>query len=226
MAENSSPPPGTAGDPSAPDRPASNAGIIYVVVNPAMPGFVKIGTTTALGQRLRSLDNTNVPLPFECVIAREVDNAGEVEKLLHTTFSDKRTRRTREFFEVDPNQVIAALRLAPGKDVTPQETVAEDAEGLEALKKRPTLTFEALQIPVGEEIKFRELPGYEGEPLTARVAASTRVDFQGEQCAITTLTGDLLHQYGGWAKSHPTHHGPYWYYQDERLDDRRERLGV
>ena len=207
-------------------EPDSTAGIVYVVVNPAMPGFVKIGTTTALAQRLRSLDNTNVPLPFECVIARKVDNAREVEALLHATFGDKRTRKTREFFEVDPTQVIAALQLTGGEDATPQETVAEDEEGVEALKKRPVLTFDALRIPAGEEIRFKDLPSYEGEPLTARVVGSTRVEFRGENFAITTLTGELLHQYGGWATAYPTHHGPYWYYENERLDKRRERLGV
>jgi len=50
-----------------------NKEIIYVLTNSAMEGYVKIGRTTNLDQRLSSLDNTSVPLPFECVFAIEVE---------------------------------------------------------------------------------------------------------------------------------------------------------
>lgn len=200
-------------------------GIVYAVENPAMPGYIKIGKTADLNSRLKSLDNTNVPLPFECIVAMDVENARETEKLLHQTFGDRRTRKTREFFEVPREQVEAAMRLTGGGDVTPENPVAEDPEGVEALKaKRPPLTFELLQIPVGAEVSFRDLPDYEGEPLTARVVDSTSVEFEGETWAITKLTGELLHRHGGWAKPLYIHHGPYWHYGEERLDHRRDRL--
>ena len=38
--------------------------IIYIPINEAMPGFVKIGKTTDLESRIRSLDTTSVPLPL------------------------------------------------------------------------------------------------------------------------------------------------------------------
>lgn len=200
-------------------------GIVYAVDNPAMPGYVKIGRTTDLDSRLRSLDNTNVPLPFECFVAFKVENPSEVEKLLHETFADRRTRKTREFFEVKREQVLAAMQLTRGDDVTPENPVAEDAEGVEALKaKSPPLTFESLVIPLGAELRFRDLADYDGEPLTARVVDSTSVEFEGETWAITKLTGELLHRHGGWAKPLYIHHGPYWHYGDERLDHRRDRL--
>jgi len=49
--------------------------IIYVLVNESMPGYVKIGMTTNLEQRIRSLDNTSTPLPFECFYAATVADA-------------------------------------------------------------------------------------------------------------------------------------------------------
>ena len=200
-------------------------GIVYAVDNPAMPGYVKIGRTTDLTARLRSLDNTNVPLPFECFVAIEVENPIEVEKLLHATFGDKRTRPRREFFEVEREQVEAAMRLPTGVDVTPESPVAADEAGVEAFKKkRRPLTFEALQIPVDATLRFKDLPDYEGEPLTARVAGSTTVEFAGEEWPITKLTGDLLHKHGGWSEPRYIHHGPYWLYDGERLDHRRDRL--
>ena len=40
--------------------------IVYVLSNPAFEGYVKVGRTVDLEQRLRQLDNTSVPLPFRC----------------------------------------------------------------------------------------------------------------------------------------------------------------
>ena len=52
-------------------------GIIYVFVNEAMPGYVKIGKTTNLEQRLKQLYSTPVPLPFECIYAAKVADMQE-----------------------------------------------------------------------------------------------------------------------------------------------------
>jgi hypothetical protein len=42
-------------------------GIIYVIINEAMPGYTKIGKTTgSVEDRMRGLDTSGVPLPFEC----------------------------------------------------------------------------------------------------------------------------------------------------------------
>ena len=50
------------------------AEIIYVLTNEAMDGLVKIGrTTTSVEQRIRELDNTSAPLPFQCFYAGVVN---------------------------------------------------------------------------------------------------------------------------------------------------------
>ncbi len=44
--------------------------IVYVLTNPTMPGLIKIGRTTNLEQRVKSLSSdTGVPLPFEVFYA-------------------------------------------------------------------------------------------------------------------------------------------------------------
>ena len=48
-----------------------------------MSDIIKIGITDNLSRRLRELDNTSTPLPFECFYAVEVDDARAIEKLLH-----------------------------------------------------------------------------------------------------------------------------------------------
>ncbi len=61
-------------------------GVVYVLVNEAFDGYVKIGKTYNLEQRLRQLDNTSVPLPFRCVYAVQVADMDMVERLAHGAF--------------------------------------------------------------------------------------------------------------------------------------------
>ena len=61
--------------PSYPDE-----GFVYVLTNQAMPGYAKIGLTRAddVNVRLKQLDTTSVPLPFECVYAAKVPDCRRV----------------------------------------------------------------------------------------------------------------------------------------------------
>ena len=105
--------------------------IVYVLTNPAMPGLVKIGMTDRddVRRRMRDLYSTGVPLPFECVIAREMEEkeALDIERALHAAFAPYRINDSREFFEMDPEQVQVLLRVMSGRDVTPGNS-EEDAE--------------------------------------------------------------------------------------------------
>ena len=103
------------------------AEIVYVLTNEAMDGLVKIGrTSTSVEQRIKELDNTSIPLPFQCFFAGEVQDSVKTESLLHSTFSDKRVRNNREFFRVDANQVRSAILIANPTDVTPKTDVVVD----------------------------------------------------------------------------------------------------
>ncbi len=107
--------------------------IVYVLTNPAMPGIVKIGMTESddVQVRMKSLYSTGVPLPFECVVARQLEDvdAARVESALHTAFDPSRINSSREFFQIEPEQVEALLQVMPGRDVTPG--VSQQIEGLE-----------------------------------------------------------------------------------------------
>ena len=99
--------------------------IVYVLTNPAMPGIVKIGMTDGVDvrDRMARLYSTGVPFPFDCVIARQIEDRGaaEIERALHTAFGPNRVNPSREFFQLDPEQVLAVLlQVLPGRDVTPQ----------------------------------------------------------------------------------------------------------
>ena len=126
--------------------------IVYVLTNQAMPGIVKIGMTERddVQRRMTELYSTGVPLPFECVIARqiEVTEAAKVESALHTAFGPHRINQSREFFKIDPEQVAVLLQVMPGQDVTPRisEEIAalqpEDLEAASEYKRRQDRTDE------------------------------------------------------------------------------------
>ncbi len=196
--------------------------IVYVLTNPAFQNYVKVGKTTNLEQRLRSLDNTSVPLPFRCVYAVEVEDEAQVERLVHQAFADHRTRTTREFFEIDPQRVIAALKLTRGCDVTPRADVAEDEEGVKALEKatrrtRKTYKFSDAGLQVSDTLYYAN-----NEEVTAQVVSEKKVLFEGEETSLSKSALTLLQRDGytwqtvnGWQ---------YWMFEGETIAERLERL--
>lgn len=195
---------------------------VYVLTNPAFKNYVKVGKTTNLEQRLRTLDNTSVPLPFRCVYAIEVDDEAKVEKLVHQAFADHRTRTTREFFEIDPQRVIAALKLTRGRDVTPKSDIAEDIEGVKALEKatrkpRKSYKFSDAGLSEGDTIYYAN-----DDTVTAQVINEKKVLFEGDETSLSRSALMLLQREGytwqtvnGWQ---------YWMFEGETIAERLERL--
>ena len=192
-------------------------GIVYVLSNPAFDNYVKVGRTIDLEQRLKQLDNTSVPLPFRCVFAVEVDDEVAVERLVHQAFADVRIRTTREFFEIDAQRVIAALKLTNGIDVTPKADIAEDAESIAALErtvgKRKTYSFSDAQVDIGDTLTYSK-----DENITAVVVADRKIEFEGETVSVSKAALTLLNREGytwkqanGWA---------FWMKDDETLVER------
>ena len=191
--------------------------IVYVLTNPALDGYVKIGRTIDLTQRLRQLDNTSVPLPFRCVYAVDVPNEAEAERLLHQAFADHRTRPNREFFKIDPQRVIAAMKLTGGKDVTPRDDIAEDDTGIEALSKavskRRNYVFDNAGVKVGDVLTYS---GDDG--ITAEVVTPKKILFEGEQMSVSKAALILLHREGYTWKS--VNGWQYWGLDGQTLSER------
>ena len=197
-------------------------GIIYILINEAMPGYVKVGKTAAsIEDRMKSLDTTGVPLPFECFYAAKVADMDAAEKLIHDAFDDQRVRAKREFFEVDPARVASALKLANGEDVTPRDDVVETPDDKRALDtardKRGMFNMEMIGISPGETLVFSK-----GEGITCRVLDKHEVEFEDERMSLTKSALIIIKRLGyTWDKIA----GPqYWMYQDETLYRRKKRL--
>ena len=195
--------------------------IVYVLVNEAMPSYIKIGKTDNLEARIRSLDNTSAPLPFTCIFAAQVENADFVEKQIHDAFGDHRVRSNREFFRLSPERAVAAIRIAPHKEVTPKKDFVESQEDQRALDRARTrragFNFGLVQIPIGSLLTFTRDPA-----ITCSVVDNKRVNYKGEEMSVSMAADRALQSMGIIWKAVQ---GPlYWEYDGETLDERRTRL--
>lgn len=93
-------------------------GFVYILTNDAFKAnYIKIGYTTDLDERLRSLYNTSVPKPFKVYALLKTRKYKFAEKLMHETFRDYRTGEDREFFLLIPEVALEQLKVvAEGLD--------------------------------------------------------------------------------------------------------------
>lgn len=194
--------------------------IVYVLTNAAMPGLVKIGKTTQfeVEDRMKQLYGTGVPVPFDCAFACQVKDASEVEKALHFAFGNNRINPNREFFKLEPERVIAVLKLLKVDEITTQfeqqidsETDAADKQSAANLKeaRRPRMNFVEIGIPVGSTLQFKS----GGADVT--VLTEKTVEYNGEQCSLTAATRKVL----GLEGNYPLQPSPYWLFQGKSVKE-------
>jgi len=192
-----------------------------------MPDLVKIGHTNRdIEQRIKELDNTSTPLPFQCFYAAEVRDAKIVETKLHRIFSDKIIRTNREFFRIDPNQVKEAIQLAEIKEVTPTQEIVNDAMDIIAVEKynvieerRNNITFKELGIPMNSVLYFTKDSSIN---CTVIKENPSRVMFEGEECSLNGSALKPLNDIGyNWSSARG---GDFWKYEDETLTSIRLRM--
>lgn len=193
--------------------------IIYILTNESMPGYVKIGrTTTNLEQRIKELSSsTSVPLPFTCFYACTVTDSLFVEHQLHDAFDNNRVNPKREFFQIAPERVVSALKLAEIENITPKKDIVEDKEDQKALdqarKIRTQFRFDMVNILPGSEITFSR-----DENIKAKVIDSRNIEYNGETTSLSLSAQKILgYDYGVSGTD-------YWTYEGETLDERRKRM--
>ena len=208
-------------------------GIVYILTNPCLDGWVKIGMTNNSGiqERLDQLNTPpNIPLSFRAYALYRVDNPGEVEKDIHelidmiddslhareTLASGK--IREREFFQISPEKAfsifkkVAKLR-GDSSSLELVEASREEQEEERLIKRRPKFSFEMLDIPIGAELVFiRD----DSETCTV-IDAGNSVLYKEASTTLSALASKLL----SWSSVQ----GPsYFSYNGEVLSDRRKRI--
>jgi len=89
----------------------SSEGIVYVLTNRAMPGYVKIGYTQRNAHHRASelSKSTSVPSPFEVAFELKVDNAAWVEQTVHIELNQRRVGYGKEFFAVSVEEAVRVI---------------------------------------------------------------------------------------------------------------------
>jgi hypothetical protein len=146
-----------------------------------------------------------------------VKDSAFVEHQLHDAFDDIRVNPRREFFQIAPERVMAALKLAEIEDITPRDDIVENAEDQksldEARKRRAKFNFEMVGIPVGALLTFAR-----DEAITARVINDGNIEFNGQKSSLSEAAWKIL------GYKHQPQGTLYWMYEGETLDERRRRM--
>ena len=140
---------------------------IYVMTHPAMPGLVKIGRTQReIPIRVKELSRaTGVPGRYTCVgwLETEANTEGkDLERALHCAFAPYRYPNSREFFQIDEEQVVGLLRVWPGEYKDGEEGEGDQSGELSGGRKA-NMRFIDLGIKKGDEIEFTP-HGKKGKP--------------------------------------------------------------
>jgi predicted transport protein len=111
-------------------------GLVYILTNPSLDNYIKIGVTEDLESRLKALNNkTAIPLSYRVFATLKVDveKMKKVEQLVHKYFNQYRAKeidnngkvtRSREFFSVSPEKAYEYLfEIADLLDLTDQITL-------------------------------------------------------------------------------------------------------
>jgi hypothetical protein len=172
-------------------------GKVYILTNDSMPGIIKIGITDqeSIEDRIKSLDNTSVPKPFRFYFAIESDKYKEIEKLMHNAFSDYRIRNNREFFEMDPERAVAALKISNAPEIKLNNEMI-DEEGIiinETIQKKynKRFSFGYVNIPIGSELIYTR-----DENIKCKVINDNEVEYNNKNYSLSRLADELLTQNG------------------------------
>lgn len=94
------------------------SGTVYVVSSSAYPGLVKVGKTRQTAQqRLHSLNNEAVALPFSLDAALRVHDRHWVEVAAHRQLHSQGLHHQKEFFRTEARIASAQIQRAVAADV-------------------------------------------------------------------------------------------------------------
>ena len=219
------------------------AGLVYILTNPCLDGWVKIGMTERddIDGRLQELNApSNLPLSYRCYAVYKVDDPLEVERRIHSLIDrvddslHARERlsngriREREFFKISPETAygifkdVAALRndadqltlYAPTPEQSQEQAIAERRT------KRANNSFKLLNIPVGEEISFL----YD-DTITAKVLnEKNQIEYEGVRYSVTALACKLLIERYGWSENLHVNGWRYFTKDGMSLSDLRDSI--
>lgn len=218
-------------------------GIVYILTNPCLDGWVKIGMTERndIEKRLKELNSpTNIPLSYRCYATYEVENAHDVEQRIHSIIDrvddslrarellDNGKVREREFFKISPETAygifkdIAILRNDANnlKLSVPTDDQSQEQELAEIRTKRANSSFKKLGIAAGEEIKFL----YDDSIVVKVLNEKNQIELNGESYSVTALARKILIEQYGWTERLHVNGWRFFTKDGVSLSDLRDRI--
>jgi hypothetical protein len=191
-----------------------NIGFIYILENEAMHGMCKIGITQNVENRIKHLDGAGIPYRFKCVFKCKVKGYRKVEGAIHKILERCRVKG-KEFFHIDPEQVIPLLKLLQIEETT--ESISKDGQKNTIRKKKQKFSFEELKIKIGETITYAH-GNIKVKVVENEGKKGNWVKRYGDKkiYSLSKLTEILLGRIEA-----PLHN---WKYKDELLSDRRNKM--
>lgn len=170
-------------------------GIVYVLRNKAMPNLIKVGKTLRknLQTRMSELYSTGIPFPFECLWAGEVEDCSRIENIIHNAYRYNRVNPKREFFDIEPHQVIPLLQEFAVNELTSDLDKALNKGGTKeeqnATKEfhRLMLNFEEMEIPLGSNLNY-----VKDSNIIVKTINAKKVIFGHDEYSLTAITRKLL----------------------------------
>jgi hypothetical protein len=218
-------------------------GIVYILTNPSLDGWVKIGMSDRnnIDARLAELNSpANIPLSYRAYAIYEVESPQEIEKHIHNLFDiiDENLHaretlssgriREREFFRISPERAFAVFKIVSQlrkdesclKLITPNEEQMEEEQIAEQVVRRPNFKFSMLQIPIGSELKF-----IHDESCICRTKdMDNRIEYEGNKYTLSKLAQKFLVERHGWNEGVSVAGPRYFTYQGSTLSDLRNMM--
>lgn len=185
----------------------NNTGYVYIFTNDSFrDDWVKIGKTTNLKERLKTLFNTSLPLPFKIYATIQTSKYDKVERIIHKQIdrlTDLRINQNREFFNVHPSQaldifidqaqVLDDAVIWKYKDNEPFEQIypvvnppkPTNDENHRNVQRAP-FDFSMVGLNVGDKVIFDALN------LEVKVAGKNKVEHEGRLWSLSAFCGTYL----------------------------------
>ena len=215
-------------------------GIVYILTNPSLDGWVKIGMSTRnnIDDRLAELNRpANIPLSYRAYATYEVERPQEVEKHIHNLFDiiDENLHarealssgriREREFFRISPERAFAVFKVVSQlrkdenclKLIEPNAEQIEEEQLAEQTVRRPSFKFSMIQMPVGTELKFV----YDESCICKTLDANNKIEYECSDYTLSGLARKLLIEKQGWSDDASVAGPRYFTYQGNTLADLR-----
>ena len=202
-------------------------GYVYILTNPSFrEDWVKIGKSTNMEKRLKTLNTTALPLPFKVYATIKTSKYEELEKIIHKQIdrlTDLRINQSREFFNVHPAQALdifldqatalddaIVTKYENGKPRQMYPVLEKSKEEKEKKLQRPPFDFSMVGLNVGDKVIFDALN------LEVKVAGRNKVEYEGRLWSLSAFCGTYLPE--NMHNASEAYQGPkYFSYQGKTL---------